>query len=84
MQNWYKNMFVDATVPFQLPYMQIWTDLSNRDYTWFEPELLASSVRLRTPWATEQTHRLWKPIDTRLDMYDANVQKHQFSNLPAF
>ncbi len=31
MQNWYKNVFVDATVPFQLPYMQIWTALSNRD-----------------------------------------------------
>ncbi len=84
MQNWYKNVFVDATVPFQLPYMQILTDLTNRDYTKFEPELLASSVRLRTPWATEQTYRLWKPIDTRLDMCDANVQKHQFSNLPAF
>ncbi len=27
---------------------------------------------------------VWKPIDTRLDMCDANVQKHQFSNLPAF
>ncbi len=26
---------------------------------------------------------LWKPIDTRLDMSDANVQKHPFSNLPA-
>ncbi len=38
----------------------------------------------RTPWATEQTYRLWKPIDMKLDMCDANVQKHQFSNLPAF
>ncbi len=37
-----KNLFVDATVPFQLLYMQIWTVLSNRDYTGFEPELLAS------------------------------------------
>ncbi len=35
MQNWYKNVFVDATVPFQLPYMQIGTALSNRDYTGF-------------------------------------------------
>ncbi len=42
MHNWYKNVFVDATVPFQLPYMQIWTVLSNRGYTGFEPELLAS------------------------------------------
>ncbi len=25
MQNWYKNVFVDATVPFQLAFMQIWT-----------------------------------------------------------
>ncbi len=42
MQNWYKNVFVDATVSFHLPYMQIWTALSNRDYTEFELELLAS------------------------------------------
>ncbi len=34
--------FVDATMPFQLLYMQIWTALSNRDYTGFEPELLVS------------------------------------------
>ncbi len=25
MQNWYKNAFVDATMLFELPYMQIWT-----------------------------------------------------------
>ncbi len=37
-----KNVFVDATVPFQLLYMQIWTVLSNRDYTGFEPKLLDS------------------------------------------
>ncbi len=79
-----KNVFVDATVPFQLLYVQIWIALSNRDYTGFEPELLASEVCLRTPWATEQTYHLRKPIDTRLDMCDANVQKHPFSNLPAF
>ncbi len=42
-------------MPFQLPYMQTWTVLSNRDYTGFKPELLASKVRLHTPWATEQT-----------------------------
>ncbi len=84
MHNWYKNVFVDATVPFQLPYLQIWTVLSNRGYTGFEPELLASEVRLRTRWATEQTYRLWKPIDMTLDMCDANIQKHQFSNLPAY
>ncbi len=46
----------------------------------FEPSssLVASQVRLRTPWATEQTYHLWKPIDMKLDMCDANVQKHQF------
>ncbi len=48
-----KNVFVYATVSFQFPYMQIWTVLLNRDYTGFESELLASQVRLRTPWATE-------------------------------
>ncbi len=84
MQNWYKNVFVDATVLFELPYLQVWTVLSNRSYTGFEPELLISQVRLRTPWATEQTYCQWKPIDMKLDMCDANVQKHQFSNLPAF
>ncbi len=82
MQNWYEKVFIDATMLFELPYMQIWTALSNRDYTGFE--LLTSQVRLRTPWATEQTYRLWKPIDMKLDMCDANVQKHQFSNLPAY
>ncbi len=25
MQNGYKNGFVDAAVPFELPYMQVWT-----------------------------------------------------------
>ncbi len=42
MQNWYKNVIVDATVPFLLSYMPILTALSNRDYTGFEPELLIS------------------------------------------
>ncbi len=59
-----KNLFVNATVQFQLTYMQIWTALSNRDDTGFEPELLVSWVR---PWATEQTYYLWKPIDTSPD-----------------
>ncbi len=81
MQNRYKNLFVDATMFLELPYMQIWTALLNHSYTGFDPEVLASQVR---PWATEQTHRLWKPIDMKLDMCDANVQKHQFSNLPAY
>ncbi len=84
MQNWYEKVFIDATMLIKLPYMQIWTALSNRDYTGFEPELLTSQVRLYTPWATEQTHLLWKPIDMKLDTCDANVQKHQFSNLPAY
>ncbi len=53
--NWYKNVFVDATMLFELPYMQIRTVMSNRSYTGLEPELLTSQVRLRTPWATEQT-----------------------------
>ncbi len=64
-------------------FIQILSVLLNRSYTGFEPELLASQVRLRTPWATKQTYCQWKPIDTRLDMCDANVQKHRFSNLPA-
>ncbi len=69
---------------FEKSYMQILTVLSNRSYTVFEPELLTSQVRLRTPWATKQTYGLWTPIDIKLDMCDANVQKHQFSNLSAY
>ncbi len=84
MQNWYKNAFVDATVLLELPYMQIWTVLSNRSYTGFEPELLIFKVRLRTLWATEQIYHHWKPIDMKLDMCDANVTNHPFSNLPAY
>ncbi len=51
LQSWYKNVFVDATVSFQLPYMQMRIALFNRDYTGFEPELLASyvSVLLELP-----------------------------------
>ncbi len=64
--------------------MQIWTALSNRDNTGFEQKFPVSSVYLRTPWATEQTYCLCKPTDMKLDMCDANVQKHQFSNLPDF
>ncbi len=84
MQNRYKNVFVDASVLFDFPYMQIWTVSSNRSYTRFEPELLISRVRLCTQRATEQIYHLRKPIDMKLDMCDANVQKHQFSNLPAY
>ncbi len=42
MQNWYKNVIIDATVLFELPYMQIWTALSNSVYTGFKTEFLAS------------------------------------------
>ncbi len=63
---------------------QILSVLLNPGSTGFEPEFLSSQVRLRTPWATKQTYHLWKPINMKLDMCDANVQKHQFSNLPAY
>ncbi len=69
---------------FELPYLQIWTVLLNCGYMGFEPELLTSQVHPHTPWATEQTYRLWKPIDMKLDMCDANVQKYQFSNFQAY
>ncbi len=49
-----KVAFVDATVLFELPYMQIWAGLLNRSYTGFEPKLLTSQLRLHTPWATIQ------------------------------
>ncbi len=85
MQNWYKNAFVDATMLF-------WTSL-NADLSCFcRTVVKQDSNRSSSPHhhvsvvreATEQTYRLWKPIDTRLDMCDANIQKHQFSNLPAY
>ncbi len=85
MHNWYKNIFFDmATVPFQLPYMQIWTDSSNSIYTGLEPEFLASETRLRTLWATEQTCCLWKPIDMKLDTCDANSSKASVYKSPSF
>ncbi len=40
--------------PCYLKYMQIYMQ-KKPSYTEFEPELLASQVRLRTPWATKQT-----------------------------
>ncbi len=79
MQNWFKNALLDATMLSELPYMQIWIVLSNHSYTGLEPELLTSQVRLRTPWATEQTYPPWNSIHMKLDMCDANVQKHQIS-----
>ncbi len=83
MQNWYKNVFVDATVPFQLPYMQIWTVLSNRSHTGFEQGAQVSYVSVLCE-LHKGTYCLWKPIDLKLDLCDANIQKHQFSNLPAY
>ncbi len=70
-------------LPFQPTYMQIWTALLNRDYTGFEPGA-PRLLRLRTPWATEQTYHLQKPIYIKLDMCVANVQKINFSSPPAF
>ncbi len=78
MQNWYKNVFVDATVLFEFPYMQIWIVLSNRSYTGFKPVLFTSQVRLRVLWAAEQTYCLWNPIDMKLDICDAHVQSISF------
>ncbi len=77
MQNWYENTFVDIIMLFELPYMQIWNVLSNHSYTGFEPEL-TSQVSLCTPWATEQTYHLWKPIDMKLDMCDAKMKSISF------
>ncbi len=34
---------------FERPYLQIWSVVSNRDYTGLEPELLVSRVHLRSP-----------------------------------
>ncbi len=44
MQNWYKNVFIDVTVLFELLYMQIWTALLKRDYTGSELGLKHVSV----------------------------------------
>ncbi len=52
-----KTHFFDATVLFELPYMQIWAVLSNRSYTGFEPELLTSPVSYQTSLLSMKTHR---------------------------
>ncbi len=79
-----KTYLLMQPVPFHLPYMQIWTALSNRDYMNPSSSPLKYVSILQS--ATEQTYCVWKPIDTKLDMcvWYVNVQKHQFSNLPAF
>ncbi len=78
MQNWCKSEFVDATELFELPYMQIWTVLSNRSYTGFKLELLVSQLRLRTLLTTKQIYRLWIPIDMKLDMCDVTFKSISF------
>ncbi len=80
MQNWYENTFVDITMLFELPYMQIWNVLSNRSYTDSNRSSRLKYASVHS-WATEKTYRLWKPIDMKLDMCDAKIKKHQFSNL---
>ncbi len=51
---------------FCIKLLQIWSVSSN--------ELFTSQVRLYS----EQIYRYWKLIDMKLEMCDANVQKHQF------
>ncbi len=66
MQNWYKNVFVDATVPFQLPYLHladafIQSDLQCIQATHFdqyvcslgiEPTTFCVANAMRYHWAT--------------------------------
>ncbi len=75
MQNRYKNVFVDAAMQFELLCLTIVTQDSIRSSS----ALKYVSVLLELP-----NKNSWKPIDMKLDMCDANVQKHQFLNLPAF
>ncbi len=65
-------------------YLNLYADFVDRSYMGLESVLLWSQVHLRTPWATEQTYCLWNPINMMLDMCNANIQKHTFSNLPAY
>ncbi len=62
---------------FELPYIQICQSVVPWDSNWsFSPSkfILTYQKKLLS----------MKPIDMKLDMCDANVQKHQFSNLSAF
>ncbi len=54
-------------------------------YTGFEPEL-DPRLSSTSPYSVSYRSNLpsMKTIDIKLDVYDANVQKHQFSNLPAY
>ncbi len=78
-KNYNKTVFVDATVLFELPYMQIWsrtvvTQNLNRSSSTLQ--VPSYSVSYRTNLPSIETHKL--------DMCDTNVQKHQFSNPPAY
>ncbi len=75
MQNRYKNVFVDAAMLFDLLCLTIVARDSKRSSS----ALKNVSVLRELPNINPR-----KPIDMKLDMCDANVQKHQFSNPPAF
>ncbi len=67
---------------FELNYMQIWNCfVQTRDWNRNSLPLKYVSVLCELP---NKPTVYEKPIDMKLDMCDANVQKHQFSNLPAY
>ncbi len=75
MQNRYKNVFVEAAMLFELLCLTTVTRDSKRSSS----ALKNVSILRELPDINPR-----KPIDMKLDMCDANVQKHQFLNLPAF
>ncbi len=76
MQNRYKHVFVDATMLFELPYIQIWM-LCQTVVNGFEP---VPSPLKYVYVSTEQTYVYEKPIEIKLDMCDANVQSISFKS----
>ncbi len=84
MQNQHKNAFVDACN--HAKWTSLYADLNFCRIVVTRDSNRSSSLLkyISTSWATEQTYRLWKPIDMNLDMCDAKVQKHQFLNLLAY
>jgi len=84
MRNWYKNpCWCNCAISTAL-----YADLNSSVKLWLHRIWIrAPHLSSTSPYSvsyTEQTCRLWKPIDMKLDMCDANFQKHQFSDLPAY
>ncbi len=76
MQNWYKNVFVDCNRAIST---SLYADLNCSVKPWLHGIRTGAPCLLSTPpySVSYRTNlHLWKPIDMKLDMCDANIQKH--------